>query len=1359
MKRFEIGAAPRADEEDVSYIDWDEDITDDVSTAEHSAISQRSSVITADSGRASSRSTLKSTDKDGKTKKSKKMVVCRVALLDGTTFEPKGIDKNSTGQLVFDKVTKHLDVIETDYFGLTFRDKTGKKFWLDNTKKISKQVKGGTWVFEFQVKFYPPDPMALKEDVTRYQLSLQVRVDLFNGRLPCSFATYALLGSYTVQAELGDWDQKEFGDSVQYLHDFDFAPGQNAELLEKIAELHKNHRGQTPTVAEAYFLENAKKLAMYGVDMHDVKDSENTRLSLGICATGIMVYKGRLRISRFVWPKILKLSYKRDSFYIKIRPGEFEPHERTISFRCDTHKLAKRLWKTCVEHHAFFRLKTADPPSSDTLFPRFNTRFRYSGRTAVQAKKAAEMTDREEPHIARTAERRSLHDKHKHLDDSAMKKMPYDENDLHGNKHGDPDATLERDRNAEDLYSKVQKRPNGEDASDRLDHHPGDEPGTEGPPGYSADTSALSDGGKKSKKDKEEEKKRKKEEERRRKEEEKERKRLEKLEKDKKKGKAQETSIDDVQPDPAVLEQKEKDKHEKSSGGLFGLLRRSQRGSKSDKDKSEKDAKSKADAEKEQKPKPVPTWALPGMQEMMEKRAAANQEQSKNVDNILDLPRIEVEEVNIDDLDPETQEYETDYQSKTVSDLEKQSSSGADHSAVIVETKGDDQVAESLTEDQLKEDYMQLLRDTPDITSRSRLEDVEHLIKDDPRYKAVDKDARKQWFKEYVDDMLKSDFMRLLRETPSIHSQSTWPESRQEIDRDPRFQAVGDEDLREQWFNEYVQGLLKSEFMQLLKETPTVHSQCRWNDVKPDLEHDQRYQAVPTDSQREDWFDEYIQNLKKEEFKELLSETPDITSYSKYDDVKHKLAHEPRFVNIDTDAQREQYFNEYVADLLKEDFMQLLRETPDITSTSRLEDVEHKISHDPRYKAVDKSARRKWFKEYVDDLLKSDFMRLLRETPTIHSQSTWPEARQEIDNDRRFQAVASEARRKAWFNEYVQGLIKSEFMQLLKESPSVHSYARWDDVKADLEYDYRYQAVPTDSQRQDYFDEYIQNLKKEEFRELLRETPDITSYTRYDDVKAELSHDQRFQNVDTEAQREKYFNNYIQDLKRANYVQLLQDTPAITSYSEWHQSKHHIDRDPRYHAVDTELQRAKWFNEYVNVQAGRGYGDMDYGLRIGGYKSIDRKLEFIPVEPSTTATKSKPREEPMPFFEPVGETDVDSLGRKKVPPPVAKKPRGSGAYDTEDSLINSHTGVPVTVKTESYKYSPDMNDVPRSTSNIPIVETKTHKVTYEKDGIPYETEESILVSAHSVTTKSQTIDTTTVRVVEWLAYNSLSLLT
>lgn len=64
----------------------------------------------------------------------------------------------------------------------------------------------------------------------------------------------------------------------------------------------------------------------------------------------------RLRINRFAWPKILKISYKRNNFYIKIRPGEFEQYEATIGFKLANHRAAKKLWKTCVEHHTFFRL-------------------------------------------------------------------------------------------------------------------------------------------------------------------------------------------------------------------------------------------------------------------------------------------------------------------------------------------------------------------------------------------------------------------------------------------------------------------------------------------------------------------------------------------------------------------------------------------------------------------------------------------------------------------------------------------------------------------------------------------------------------------------------------------------------------------------------------------------------------------------------------------------------------------------------------------------------------------------------------------------------------------------------------------
>ena len=53
-----------------------------------------------------------------------------------------------------------------------------------------------------------------------------------------------------------------------------------------------------------------------------LQDSEGVDIMLGVCANGLLVYKDKLRINRFAWPKILKISYKRNNYYIKIRPGE-----------------------------------------------------------------------------------------------------------------------------------------------------------------------------------------------------------------------------------------------------------------------------------------------------------------------------------------------------------------------------------------------------------------------------------------------------------------------------------------------------------------------------------------------------------------------------------------------------------------------------------------------------------------------------------------------------------------------------------------------------------------------------------------------------------------------------------------------------------------------------------------------------------------------------------------------------------------------------------------------------------------------------------------------------------------------------
>ncbi|XP_065740573.1 protein 4.1 isoform X14 [Phocoena phocoena] len=276
--------------------------------------------------------------------------------------------------------------------------------WLDSAKEIKKQVRGVPWNFTFNVKFYPPDPAQLTEDITRYYLCLQLRQDIVAGRLPCSFATLALLGSYTIQSELGDYDPELHG--ADYVSDFKLAPNQTKELEEKVMELHKSYRSMTPAQADLEFLENAKKLSMYGVDLHKAKDLEGVDIILGVCSSGLLVYKDKLRINRFPWPKVLKISYKRSSFFIKIRPGEQEQYESTIGFKLPSYRAAKKLWKVCVEHHTFFRLTSTDTiPKSKFLA--LGSKFRYSGRTQAQTRQASALIDRPAPHFERTASKRA----------------------------------------------------------------------------------------------------------------------------------------------------------------------------------------------------------------------------------------------------------------------------------------------------------------------------------------------------------------------------------------------------------------------------------------------------------------------------------------------------------------------------------------------------------------------------------------------------------------------------------------------------------------------------------------------------------------------------------------------------------------------------------------------------------------------------------------------------------------------------------------------------------------------------------------------------------------------------------------
>uniref|UniRef100_A0AAZ3QAB3 Protein 4.1 n=1 Tax=Oncorhynchus tshawytscha TaxID=74940 RepID=A0AAZ3QAB3_ONCTS len=328
----------------------------------------------------------------------------KVTLLDDTLFECE-LEKHAKGVELFTKVCDHLNLLERDYYGLAIWESPSMKTWMDFTKEIRRQVQGTNYDFTFNVKFYPPDPAQLSEDITRYYLCLQLRKDILGGRLPCSFVTLALLGSYALQSELGEYDPETH--APDYAKDLRLAPGQTKELEKKVMELHKTYRSMSPAQADMAFLENAKKLAMYGVDLHQAKDLDGVDIMLGVCSGGLMVYKDKLRINRFPWPKVLKVSYKRSSFFIKIRPSELEHYESAIGFKLPNYKASKKLWKVCVEHHTFFRLTSTEVATTPRKFLALGSKFRYSGRTQAQTRQASSMIDRPAPLFQRSASKRN----------------------------------------------------------------------------------------------------------------------------------------------------------------------------------------------------------------------------------------------------------------------------------------------------------------------------------------------------------------------------------------------------------------------------------------------------------------------------------------------------------------------------------------------------------------------------------------------------------------------------------------------------------------------------------------------------------------------------------------------------------------------------------------------------------------------------------------------------------------------------------------------------------------------------------------------------------------------------------------
>ncbi|KAB1278616.1 Tyrosine-protein phosphatase non-receptor type 4, partial [Camelus dromedarius] len=258
--------------------------------------------------------------------------------------------------------------------------------WLDPNKPIRKQLKRGSpYSLNFRVKFFVSDPNKLQEEYTRYQYFLQIKQDILTGRLPCPYNTAALLASFAVQSELGDYNQSE--NLPGYLSDYSFIPNQPQDFEKEIAKLHQQHTGLSPAEAEFNYLNTARTLELYGVEFHYARDQSNNEIMIGVMSGGILIYKNRVRMNTFPWLKIVKISFKCKQFFIQLRKELHESRETLLGFNMVNYRACKNLWKACVEHHTFFRLDRPLPPQKNFFAHYFTlgSKFRYCGRTEVQS--------------------------------------------------------------------------------------------------------------------------------------------------------------------------------------------------------------------------------------------------------------------------------------------------------------------------------------------------------------------------------------------------------------------------------------------------------------------------------------------------------------------------------------------------------------------------------------------------------------------------------------------------------------------------------------------------------------------------------------------------------------------------------------------------------------------------------------------------------------------------------------------------------------------------------------------------------------------------------------------------------------
>ncbi|CAG9823434.1 unnamed protein product [Phaedon cochleariae] len=296
-----------------------------------------------------------------------------VVMLNGQKLDVICNPISTTAGQLFELIIQKEHIEENFMLGL-FALIAGDFVFLPSDTRICKVP---TLTLFARVRFFLPSLRGLRGRAARHLLYLQLRRSILEHQLPCSFRQIVELNGLALQAEFGDYEEREYGNRNYFLIEH-YIPEtmsvviEDSERLRKeLVKTHMSKRGLDSEKAEEDFITYAQSLPHYGGHFYTatwiLKNNDPKDVWLYISAQGMNLYERGQQTSNagpqlyetFEWRHIQTLCYSKQ--YLCILPHknfESESKLKKYKLKMDQKKSYFTFRLASLHHQFFLRLRT-----------------------------------------------------------------------------------------------------------------------------------------------------------------------------------------------------------------------------------------------------------------------------------------------------------------------------------------------------------------------------------------------------------------------------------------------------------------------------------------------------------------------------------------------------------------------------------------------------------------------------------------------------------------------------------------------------------------------------------------------------------------------------------------------------------------------------------------------------------------------------------------------------------------------------------------------------------------------------------------------------------------------------------------